>query len=65
MNSKTETVQTTRGNGLANWRKKVAEDKERRMAELDILRQDAVTIVRDGRQFTVVTIPDKYGPRIQ
>jgi hypothetical protein len=60
MESKTKAVASPQVNGLANWRKKQAEERERRIKELDILREDAVTIMRDGKEFVVVTIPDKY-----
>jgi hypothetical protein len=47
-------------NGLSTWRKRVAEDKEKKMEELEELRQTATTVKRDGQEFLVVTIPDKY-----
>lgn len=60
MSNKPETVPSRPGNGLANWRRRLAEDKKKQVAELDRLRENAVTVVKDGQEFRVVTIPDKY-----
>lgn len=48
-------------NGLANWRRRQREEKALRLAELAAYRRDATTEVHDGRTFTVVRIPDRYG----
>lgn len=54
------TAKTPQVNGLARWRQKQAEDKEERIKALDKLRESATTVTRDGQEFQVVTIPDKY-----
>lgn len=50
-----------RQSGLALYRQKIKEERERRMAELEAYRKDATTEERDGRTYTVVHIPDRYG----
>lgn len=47
-------------NGLAAYRARQAEEKQRRLAELESYREHATTVERDGREFTLVRIPDKY-----
>lgn len=49
------------GSGLQGWRRRKAEEKALQVAELERLRQDAVTVVREGREFRLVRIPDRYG----
>jgi hypothetical protein len=58
--SKSEIVRVKPGNGLVGWKQKQAEDKKQRMAELELLREDAVMTTIDGQEFRVVTIPDNY-----
>lgn len=48
------------GSGLKGWHHKKKVEKEAQVAELDKLREDAVTVVREGREFQLVTIPDRY-----
>ena len=47
-------------NGLAMWRAKQAEEKRLRLLELEHYRAYATTEVRDGREYRVVRIPDRY-----
>ena len=47
--------------GLATWRARQAEEKRLRMLELEHYRQFAETVVRDGREFLLVRVPDRYG----
>ena len=46
--------------GLATWRARQAEEKRLRMLELEHYRQYAETVVRDGREFLLVRVPDRY-----
>ena len=46
--------------GLARWRAKQAEEKRLKMEELAFYRMYATTEIRDGREFTLVRIPDRY-----
>lgn len=46
--------------GLARWRAKQAEEKRLVMEELAFYRQYATTELRDGKEYTVVKIPDRY-----
>ena len=60
-------------NGLTAWRERQAEARRLRLMELEHYRSYATTEVRDGQEFTVVKIPDRYdftvkppiNPRIQ
>jgi len=47
-------------NGLAGWRQRKAEERELRLLELEHYRSYATTEVRDGQEFTVLKIPDRY-----
>lgn len=47
-------------NGLTRWRERQAIEKAWRLAELERYRAEATTEVREGREFRVVRIPDKY-----
>jgi hypothetical protein len=47
-------------NGLAGYRARQAEEKRLRMLELEHYRAYATTEVRDGREWSVVRIPDGY-----
>lgn len=47
-------------NGLAEWRKRQAEERRLLLLELEHYRSYATTEERDGREFTVVRIPDRY-----
>jgi len=60
INSEAEVVKTKPGNGLANWRKRMVADKERRMIELAHLREGAIITIIDGQEFRILTIPDNY-----
>lgn len=69
MNTKTESgprvnrqdeAKSPQVNGLVAYRARMAEARRVQIAELDRLRETAVTIMRDGKEFKVVTIPDKY-----
>ena len=51
---------TAHQSGLARWRERQAEEKRLRMLELAFYRRYATTEVRDGREFRVVRIPDRY-----
>lgn len=46
--------------GLSTWRARQAEEKARRMAELERYRADAIPVAREGRVFSLVRIPDHY-----
>ena len=50
----------TQVNGLAGWRQRQAEAKVLKMAELAEYRKNATVEVREGREFRVVRIPDRY-----
>jgi hypothetical protein len=50
----------TGSDNLKKWRDRLAAEKAEKMAELEQYRVDAITVIRDGKEFTVVTIPDKY-----
>lgn len=50
----------SRYNGLAGWRARQAEEKRLKLLELEHYRSYATIEVRDGREFTVVKIPDRY-----
>ena len=52
---------TPQHNGLIRWRKQVAENKRLVVAELDALREHAVTETYEGREYMLVRIPDRYG----
>lgn len=54
-------VTDPRQSGLTLWRQRQAEDKKRRVAELERLRVHATVEVRDGREFLLVRLPDLYG----
>lgn len=56
--------QEARQNGLHVWRTKKKEERERVMAELEELRKNATIEVRDGREFKVLRIPDRYGSEL-
>jgi hypothetical protein len=49
------------GSGLATWRRRKAEEKKEFVAALDKLREEAVTVEREGREFRLIRIPDRYG----
>ena len=51
---------TLQQNGLAEWRRRQAEEKARKMAELALHREQATTEIRDGKKFKVVRLPDRY-----
>jgi hypothetical protein len=52
--------------GLATWRARQAEEKRLKMLELEHYRQFAETVERDGREFVLVRIPDRYdAPRTE
>ena len=55
------TTDAARQSGLALYRAKLKEEHDRRMAEMEVFRKDATTEERDGRTYTVVRIPDRYG----
>ena len=63
----------SRYNGLTAWRERQAEARRLRLMELEHYRSYATTEVREGQEFTVVKIPDRYdftvkppiNPRIQ
>lgn len=46
--------------GLALWRQRQAEERQRRLLELERYRADATTEERDGRTYRVVRLPDRY-----
>lgn len=58
-------------NGLSAWRERQAEERRQRLEELERYRAEATTEVRDGQEFKVVRIPDRYDfsirpkPRVQ
>ena len=54
------TSSAAHANGLANWRRRVAEEKAAKMAELEEHRKRGVIVERDGREFLLVRIPDRY-----
>lgn len=47
-------------NGLAAWRQRQADERRLRLLELEHYRSYATTEVRDGQEFTLVKIPDRY-----
>lgn len=47
-------------NSLTSWRKRQAAEKRLKMLELEYYRLYATTEERDGREFVVVRIPDRY-----
>ena len=47
-------------NGLAEWRKRLAEEKQRKMEALAEHRKSATVEIRDGKEFRVVRLPDRY-----
>lgn len=47
-------------NGLTAWRVRQAEEKRLKLLELAMYREHAVTVERDGREFTLIRIPDGY-----
>lgn len=51
---------TPQQNGLARFRERQRLEKEVRMAELAIHRAEATIERRDGREWTVVHLPDGY-----
>ena len=51
---------TPQQNGLARFRERQRLEKEVRMAEIAVHRADATTELRDGREWTVVHLPDGY-----
>jgi len=48
------------GSGLATWRKRKAEEKAVIVRELDKLREQATVEVREGREFRVLKIPQRF-----
>jgi hypothetical protein len=66
-------VSESKYNGLTAWRERQAEARRLRLLELEHYRSSATTEIRDGQEFTVVKIPDRYdftvkppiNPRIQ
>ena len=54
------TSKEAHASGLARWRAKQAEEKRLKMEELAFYRMYATTEIRDGREFTLVRIPDRY-----
>lgn len=63
---------TAQYNGLVEWRRRQAEEKARKMADLAEHRKQATTEIRDGREFRVLHLPDRYDftapplqPRVQ
>lgn len=46
--------------GLALWRQRQVEERQRRLLELERYRADATTEERDGRTYRVVHLPDRY-----
>lgn len=59
MSSKKQ-LSESRFNGLAAWRQSQAEERRLKLMELDHYRSYATTEIRDGQEFTVVKIPDRY-----
>lgn len=51
---------TSKHNGLAAWRERQKEERQLRLLELEHYRSYATTEVRDGQEFTLVKIPDRY-----
>ena len=47
-------------NGLAAWRQRLAEERQRKMDDLAEHRKSATVEVRDGKEFRVVRLPDRY-----
>lgn len=47
--------------GLARWRAAQAETRNTMMLKLEILRKTAHTEMYEGREFSVVVVPDQYG----
>ncbi len=55
-----DVIPQPKGSGLALWRHRQSEDRKERLEALAKLREDAETVIRDGREFRLVRIPDRY-----
>ena len=55
------TTPEARASGLKHFRQRKAEEKAARMAELAEYRKSATVVERDGREYVLVRIPDRYG----
>ncbi len=55
-----DVIPQPKGSGLALWRQRKAVDKKERMADLERLRENAETVLRDGREYRLLRIPDRY-----
>jgi hypothetical protein len=54
------TASSPQTSGLALWRQRQAEERRLRLMELEHYRAYATTEIREGREFQVVRIPDRY-----
>lgn len=60
MSTNVRPANASKTNAMAIYHEKQRKIKEEKKAELETLRKEAVTVTRDGQEFRVVTIPDKY-----